>query len=155
MSSIDLRFNRLDSIMMKVAVLLDAKGRQVMTVTADTPISEAARSLAVNDIGVLVVADADGTIEGIFSERDVVRGLARFGAEYLDMPVGQSMSRSVVTCTAENSVDDVMELMTGHKIRHLPVVDGEELIGVISIVDVVHAMLARAEFDKEVRQMAG
>ena len=65
------------------------------------------------------------------------------------------MSRSVITCTPENSVNDVMELMTGNEIRHLPVVDGEELIGVISIVDVVHAMLARAEFDKEVRQMAG
>lgn len=141
--------------MMKVAVLLDAKGRQVMTVAEDTPTSEAARSLAVNGIGVLVVANADGAIEGIFSERDIVRGLTRFGAAYLDMPVGQSMTRSVITCTAENSVNDVMELMTSNEIRHLPVVEGEELVGVISIVDVVHAMLARAEFDKEVRQMAG
>lgn len=140
----DHRYNGLDPIMMKVSNLLDAKGSDVMTITAATLASEAARSLAINGIGALVVAEAEGAIEGIFSERDIVRGVAKFGAEFLDMPISQTMSSSVITCAPENSVNDVMELMTAHQIRHLPVIDGEELIGVISIVDVVHALLARA-----------
>ena len=153
MSSIARGYNGEDQELMKVDILLDAKGCDVMTVTEDTSVSEAARSLAVNNIGVLVVADAAGRIEGIFSERDIVRGLARVGAGYLDTPVGQSMSRTVITCTRENSVDDVMDMMTGNAIRHLPVVEGEELIGVLSIVDVIHALLARAEFDKDMRKI--
>ncbi len=74
------------------------------------------------------MSDAEGGISGIFSERDIVRGLVEYGTDYLDMPLGRAMSSSVITCTPDNSVEDVMELMTANGIRHLPVVDAETLV---------------------------
>ena len=139
---------------MKVARILDAKSRNVITSAADASVSDVARTLSENNIGVLVVIDAQGGIVGMFSERDIVRGLTEHGANFLDMPVARAMSHPLITCTPENSVEDVMELMNAHGIRHLPVVEAEKKVGVISIVDVVRALLARAEFDTELRQLA-
>ena len=140
---------------MKVARILDSKVGDVVTGSAEMPVSDGARLLSENGIGVLVVNDGEGGIGGIFSERDIVRGLVEHGPDYLDMPLERAMSSSVITCTPDNSVDDVMELMTANGIRHLPVVDAERLVGVVSIVDVVRALLARAEFDREMHQMTG
>jgi CBS domain-containing protein len=140
---------------MKVARILDSKGGDVVTGSTEMPVSDGARLLSENGIGVLVVSDAEGGISGIFSERDIVRGLVEYGTDYLDMPLGRAMSSSVITCTPDNSVEGVMELMTANGIRHLPVVDAKTLVGVVSTIDVVRALLVRAELDREMHQMTG
>ncbi len=141
--------------MMKVARILSGKETGVITGDADMPVREAARTLAEKRIGLLVVTGADGILAGVFSERDIVRGLSEHGAEYLDMPVGEGMTRHPITCSPEHRVEDVMELMNAHGIRHLPVLgDDDKLIGVISMVDVVRSLLARAELDREMHRAA-
>jgi CBS domain-containing protein len=128
---------------MNVAQLLQSKtqdGRTapVTTVAATATVMEAAKLLAQNRIGAVVVAGSDDRVAGILSERDIVRGLAQSGPALLDRPVDSVMTRSVVTCQAGDSIDDLMATMTRGRFRHLPVVDPHErLIGIVSIGDVV------------------
>jgi len=86
-------------------------------------------------------------IAGIISERDIIRVLAEFGAAALEQPVGQVMTRKVVTCTRADTMSSIMELMTAGKFRHLPVVEGNNLIGIISIGDVVKYRVQQIEFE--------
>ena len=140
---------------MKVAQILGSKGHTVVTSPTTASIAEVAKALSTQGIGVVVATDDQGAIAGIVSERDIVRGLADSGAGLLAMSVAELMTRAVVTCDLEASVDDVMELMTANGIRHLPVVRDDFLVGVISIVDVVRALLAREELNREVRRASG
>jgi CBS domain-containing protein len=130
---------------MKVDEILESKGRDVVTCAEETPISEAAKLLLEKSIGVLVVTDAARNVAGIISERDIIRGLVELGDKLFAMPLALSMKRSVITCSADNSIEHAMQLMSANKIRHLPVVDDSKLIGVISIVDVVRALLAETK----------
>jgi CBS domain-containing protein len=93
--------------------------------------------LAVHNIGAMVVVGADGVPVGIVSERDVVRWLHQQGADVLRRPVAEIMSDVAVTCTPDDSVDDLAALMTDHRVRHVPVLDDGRLVGIVSIGDVV------------------
>lgn len=122
---------------MKVEGILSTKGDGVVTVSPDDTVKQAVEVLASNRIGAVVVSDGDGGVAGILSERDVVRTLAAHGADALDTAVGDLMTREVVTARLEDTLDQVSERMTRGKFRHVPIVDGDRLVGIISIGDVV------------------
>jgi CBS domain-containing protein len=118
-----------------ISTILDRKGREVATVTPSTPVGEALAILAEHDIGALVVIDGDRVV-GVVSERDIVRRLASAGTvEGLD--VGDVMTAPALTCDPSATVDELMATMTEQRIRHLPVVEAERLVGIVSIGDVV------------------
>ena len=100
-------------------------------------VGEAARTLAKHGIGALVIASGDQDVRGILSERDIVRGLATQGLAVLDAPVATLMTTSVATCAPDDGLDALMATMTDQRVRHLPVLDGGRLAGIVSIGDVV------------------
>jgi len=133
---------------MSVQSIMDIAGRRPATTRPDAPIAEVAEMLADAGVGALVAKGADGSVAGIISERDIVRGLREHGEGLLAMRADALMTRSVVTCSAENDVEDVMRLMTDNAIRHIPIVDADGgLVGMVSILDVVRSRLATVETD--------
>lgn len=134
---------------MTVAVILANKGRDVVTTTASASIAETVDMLARHKIGALVVIDGAGRIAGIVSERDVVRVLAANGAEVMASPVGSIMTRTVVTCAEDETINEVMSRMTRGRFRHLPVAQEGRLAGIVSIGDVVKARIEQVEREAE------
>jgi CBS domain-containing protein len=122
---------------MHVAAILKSKGPTIITVKPDTTVDQAARLLAVNRIGAVLVVDPDNELAGILSERDIIRGLSEKGPAILQSMVQDIMTRRVVTCRPEDSVAVLMTRMTEGRFRHLPVLDAGRLVGMISIGDVV------------------
>jgi len=134
---------------MFVSDILSQKGGLVYTISPGTTLAQIAQQLSTRRIGsVLVMADAD-TVAGIVSERDLVRAMAKHGAAALELEVRQVMTRDVKTCHPDDPIEHVMELMTHGRFRHLPVVDHGELIGLISIGDVVKARLEETRHETE------
>jgi CBS domain-containing protein len=125
--------------------LLKSKGYEIWSTTPDATIYEALKILAEKDIGALLVIE-DGNLVGIFSERDYAREVAKLGKLSLDTRVKEIMTSKVVSVRKEQSVEDCMTLMTEKRIRHLPVFDGTLLVGVISIGDVVKAVISDQRF---------
>lgn len=132
---------------MNVATILKSKGRNVVTAGPDTPVHEIAKTLAKHKIGSIVLVDTGDVIAGIVSERDIVRMVAMSGSTALDQPVSNCMTRNVITCQEHDTIDQLMSEMTTGRFRHLPVVDGNRLIGLISIGDVVKLRIAEAEME--------
>ena len=131
---------------MNVQSIIGSKGTEVATIAQTATLHDAVRALGERRIGALVVSGDGRAIEGIVSERDIVRATARNGGEALDGRVGSIMSTAVVTCSVGDGVDRLMSLMTERRIRHLPVVDAAgHLAGIVSIGDVVKARLAELE----------
>lgn len=130
---------------MRVAQILKAKGHKVVTTRLDTTIAELARTLTLERIGAAVVTGDEGTVVGIISERDIVHGLSERGADLLNMRVEELMTRTVVTCRPEQSLEDIMREMTSSRIRHLPVLQDGEMVGIVSIGDVVKNRLEELE----------
>lgn len=122
---------------MRIADILRGKGSMVATVTPTTTVNGLLTELSTRNIGALVVIDHGAGIVGIVSERDVVRQLQRQGPDLLGRPVADIMSTEVVTCGLGDHIDDLTALMTNNRIRHVPVLDGGRLIGIVSIGDVV------------------
>lgn len=122
---------------MSVSNILSVKGRDVFTARASDKIADIVKSLAEKRIGAIVITDVGGRIEGIVSERDVVKHLAKEGAALLAKPVSAIMSRNVKTCAEGDDEQELMTLMTENRVRHLPVVSGGKLAGMVSIGDVV------------------
>jgi CBS domain-containing protein len=139
---------------MKVASILKAKGESVETILPDTPLSSAVWALRLKGIGALVVSQDGTTVLGVISERDVVRGLAEHGAGLLGMRVAEVMSHSVITCAPEDTITRVMAQMTRHRVRHLPVVEGGRLRGIVSIGDVVKYRLDELELEANILREA-
>jgi CBS domain-containing protein len=134
---------------MNVHSILARKGRGVTTVRPEARIEEAVALLRHKGIGALV-ASRDGVIvEGIVSERDIVRALAEWGPDIGGLHVATLMSREVVTCTEADSIADIMMLMTERRIRHLPVVERGALVGIVSIGDVVKSRIEEVEREAE------
>ena len=131
---------------MNVQSILAAKGTTVATITADTTLSAAVASLRDHGIGALIVSADGSSLDGILSERDVVRSIATHGDDSLDLSVGSAMSSNVITCQPADTIDKLMAMMTDRRIRHLPVVDSNgALAGIISIGDVVKYRLVELE----------
>lgn len=122
---------------MKVGDLLRERAARIISVRIDETVEAAARLLRAENVGAVAVKDVCGsegdTVVGMFSERDVVRALADYGVAGLEKPVWALMSRTVISCGADDDLEAALELMDAHHIRHLPVFDGEALIGVVSI----------------------
>ena len=133
---------------MNVESLLATKGRDVATIASMAPIAEAVEKMREHRVGALVVTGDQAPLAGILSERDVVRALAERGAATLDARVSLLMTKEVTTCTPTTSVTDLMVMMTEGRIRHVPVVQEGDLVGLVSIGDVVKARLDELEHDK-------
>jgi CBS domain-containing protein len=134
---------------MTVRSILDEKGRDVFTIGPGETLTAAIRLLAEKRIGAVVVLRPDGGIGGILSERDIVRALAEGGAGALTKPVSAFMTAKVQVCREENTVNDVREVMTRVRVRHLPVEKEGRLVGLVSIGDVVKRRLEDVEREAE------
>jgi CBS domain-containing protein len=122
---------------MDVKAILDLKGDFVITIPPEATIDEAAEILAENYIGAIVVADGAGQIAGILSERDIAVALPRYGGELGETKDSEIMTSDILFCTKETTVKQVLDIMVTNGIRHLPVVEIDQLKGVISLRDVV------------------
>jgi CBS domain-containing protein len=130
---------------MQVDAILQSKGTTVHTVRANALVKDAVGALNKYNIGAVVVMDADGEVAGIVSERDVVRLLGRDPAGALQRPVSECMTANVVTCMRDTPIAELMEQMTRFRIRHMPVVEAGELMGIVSIGDVVKRKIEETE----------
>ena len=133
---------------MTVQAILDSKGHDIVSVSADTTLEAAVKILSEGRIGAVLVMK-DRRIEGILSERDIVRVLGQRGAAVLKEPVGEIMTRKVVTCRQADTAAAIMEKMTMGKFRHLPVVEGDKVVGLISIGDIVKFRVREYELEQE------
>ena len=130
---------------MKVSTLLDRKGRTVHRTRVDSPAADAASMLVEHQIGALLVVDDQGRTAGILSERDIVTGIAEKGANLAGVTVGSLMTTDIVRCAPDDSVVQLMGKMTERRVRHLPVYDGDELAGIVSIGDAVKNRIEEIE----------
>ncbi|MBV9346931.1 MAG: CBS domain-containing protein [Pseudolabrys sp.] len=134
---------------MTVTSILSVKGRDVVSIEPTADLDTAAKLLAARRIGAVVVLGADDRLVGILSERDIVKAFAERGTAALKEPVSQIMTRNVATCSEDESIASLMERMTSGKFRHMPVLKGTRLVGVVSIGDVVKDRLAMMEQETE------
>ena len=134
---------------MTVATILKNKGADIVSARPATSVADIARLLAEHKIGAVPVVNAKGGLEGIVSERDVVRAIAQSGQAVLERPVEDVMTRKVLVCKPADTIYEIMALMTDNRIRHLPVVVSGKLEGLISIGDVVKFRIAEVEFEAE------
>jgi CBS domain-containing protein len=133
---------------MRIADVLRNKGATVATIGPDTTVGDLLAGLAEHNIGAMVVIGADGLL-GIVSERDVVRQLFEHGAGILDGPVSAIMTTLVATCRTEDTVDHLTALMTQNRVRHIPVVEDGQLVGIVSIGDVVKTRMEELTREQE------
>ena len=134
---------------MNVEQLLGGKGHDVISVQPHRTLAEAIRTLSEKRIGAVVVMGADGALVGILSERDIIRALGELGGAALESAVSRSMTSKVVTCRPQTSVDELMEIMTTGRFRHVPVVDDGRVAGIVSIGDVVKHRVAAIEAESK------
>lgn len=140
---------------MRIADILRNKGAAVATVTESTTVTGLLTELAIHNIGAMVVIAPGGTgcdpggVVGMVSERDVVRHLQQSGPGLLRRPVGEIMSAVAVTCRPDDPVDDLAALMTNNRVRHVPVLDGGRLVGIVSIGDVVKNRMEELQSERQ------
>lgn len=134
---------------MRIHDILSNKGFDVIHIDPDASVQELVALLQEHNLGAVVVSGDGRTIDGIVSERDVIRRLAQ-GPEFLSSAVSSIMTATVHTCTLEDSVQDLMAAMTDRRVRHLPVVNRQgELTGIVSIGDLVKSQIAQLEFERD------
>ncbi|MBU1212492.1 MAG: CBS domain-containing protein [Alphaproteobacteria bacterium] len=135
---------------MLVSDILKTKGHEVQTVHSTTTLGELAIRLKAARVGVMIVSDDGRALDGIISERDIVGALADNGAGLENMRVGQISTKAVLTCGRDSTVGDVARLMTSKRIRHVPVVDGDRIVGIVSIGDVLKHRLDEMQLEANV-----
>lgn len=133
---------------MTVRSILDTKGHQIMSVEPDAKLAAAIKLLGDKKIGAVLVMN-QSRLEGILSERDIVRALGERGAGVLEEPVSRVMTRKVVTCKETDTVAELMEMMTTGKFRHLPVLENNKVVGLVSIGDIVKRRVQEYESEQE------
>lgn len=138
---------------LKVQDLAGADKAGVVTTPPDTKVGDAARILAEKKIGLVVVIDGDGGMAGVLSERDIVGGIAAHGAGVCEMPVDALMTRNVETCGLDDPPHEVMARMSAGNFRHMPVMDGDELVGIISSKDIARHYAENASPDEQAALM--
>lgn len=136
---------------MRIADVLRTKGAAVATITPETSVSGLLNELALHNIGAMVVVSAEGVV-GIVSERDVVRNLHQHGGDLLRLPVSEIMTTMVATCTPSDTVDHLSVLMTTKRVRHIPVVENNRLVGIVSIGDIVKQRMEELENEQQALQ---
>ena len=129
--------------------VLRVKGDEVFTIAPDATVAELLAELADRNVGALIVCREGGTVDGIVSERDVVRRLHDRGTAVLEVPVSEIMTTTVTTCSEQDAVDELMRLMTDRRIRHVPVIRDGQLVGLISIGDVVKNRIGELEHERQ------
>jgi CBS domain-containing protein len=134
---------------MNVKTILAVKGSDIVGIEPNADLAAAAQLLSKHRIGVLVIRGAGGRLAGILSERDIVRALAEHGSNALSIQVAKVMTRNVITCGEDDTIASLMEKMTAGKFRHVPVVTGSELVGLVSIGDVVKQRVGEIEQESE------
>jgi CBS domain-containing protein len=132
-----------------VKAILDLKGRNVITASPNMTVAEAAKIISEKRIGAIVIVGMENRISGIFTERDVVHAIAKSGKDCLDQPVASVMTSKVYRCSEETTVNELMELMTRRRFRHVPVETNGKLAGIVSIGDVVKTRIAQVEQEAE------
>jgi len=132
---------------MSVALILKAKGAHVETTRPDATLYTVVWSLKGKGIGAQVVSEDGTTVLGLISERDIIRGLTKHGTKLLTLPVSELMTSPAVTCTPGENIRAVMARMTRYRVRHLPVVEGGKLCGIVSLGDVVKYRLDELELE--------
>jgi CBS domain-containing protein len=133
----------------RISAVLAEKGESVATITGDATVVRAVNELAARRIGALVVSSDGRHIDGIVSERDVVRGLNEHHGSVLDEPVSSIMTSTVFTCSPDDDIESLRPVMTERRIRHVPVVRDGELCGIVSIGDVVKSRIGELEKDRK------
>ena len=135
---------------MLVRQILESKGGgSVMTISPDKTVGDAVKLLSEKRIGAIIVSSSGADAQGILSERDIVREMGRRGAGVLNDLVSDMMTRDLIGCTISDTADQVLEKMTSGRFRHMPVMDGEAMVGLISIGDVVKARLSELSMEKD------
>lgn len=132
---------------MLVNQLLNAKGRQVFTVSPDDSLSSIAALLHTRKVGAFIVTDRVGRVVGIVSERDIISAIAESGSDALTKPVAEIMTRDVIFADQAETIDSLLSRMTDRRIRHLPVMDGARLTGIVSIGDLVKSKISEVELE--------
>jgi CBS domain-containing protein len=135
---------------MNVAAILSAKGNTVEVVHPDTPITVAVHRMSTRTIGCLVVVGPDDQLIGVVGERDLVRAMDHDAARFTELRVSDVVNTSVATCTVSDDLSEVMRRMTATRSRHMPVVEGGQVVGLISIGDVVKHRLSELELETHV-----
>ena len=134
---------------MKLSEVLQGKSQDILKVKAHECIAEAAVVLTENKIGALLVEDEAGNIVGILSERDIVGGIPPHGADLHDVAVSELMTTNIIHCSLDDNINEAMAMMTDRRIRHLPVFDGPDLVGFISIGDLVKCRIMEIQNEAE------
>ena len=135
-------------MLVKTILKAKARGAGVVTIRPDASVADAAKVLAENRIGALIAVEADGAIAGILSERDIVRGVAMQGNVCLGSRVRDLMTAAVLTCSEDDTIESLMQVMTAKRVRHLPVVGSDgKLVGIVTIGDVVKTRLDEAAME--------
>lgn len=132
---------------MNISDILRYKGSEVVTIAPSDTVATMVAALAEHNLGALIAVEGERVV-GIVSERDVVRRIAERGAAVLESRVDEIMTSSVVSCASSDSVDSIAETMTQRRIRHMPVIDADELVGIVSIGDVVSSRMRQLEQDR-------
>ncbi|MEE8191344.1 MAG: CBS domain-containing protein [Gemmatimonadales bacterium] len=132
---------------MRITDILRVKGSEVVTIEPHRTVADAIETLNRHKIGGLVVTGADGRIAGIITERDILRVAAEQCDRIKETVIGDVMTKDVIIGVPEDKLDYVMGIMTKNRIRHMPVIDGDQLVGIVSIGDVVNAHLEEREFE--------
>ncbi len=135
---------------MHVKEILNKKGNQVVTIDPEKTIARAVNTLANQNIGAIVVVDSSEKVIGLLAERDIIRGNANHGTEVFALRVKDLMVHEIYTCTPDDDIKDIMSTMTHRRVRHVPVVVGGKLIGIISIGDVVKNRLEETQLEVSV-----
>ena len=138
---------------MNIGQVLKAKGRTVATARPDATLLDIVNKLTQKRIGAIVIVGDNGDVAGIVSERDVVRKLGERGPDVLQEPVSKTMTANVITCQENTTLDELMEVMTQGRFRHVPVIEDGALVGIVSIGDIVKHHIAEVEM--EVTAMRG
>lgn len=132
-----------------VRTILGGKGFEVVNIRPDVALEQAAQVLTKNRIGAVLVMEEDGHLVGLISERDIVRCVAEHGEPVLKWPVEKVMVRKLHVCSMDTDIDALMNIMTERRVRHLPVMEGEKVVGIVSIGDVVKARMSKLAYDSE------
>jgi CBS domain-containing protein len=135
---------------MKVKEILRNKPAKVITITGDQSLLDAGKLLTEYNIGAVIVVDDNGEPVGILSERDIVRKLADLKEDALNLQVQDAMTRDIIIGVPDDDLSHVSGIMTNRRIRHLPIIDGKKLVGMVSIGDVVKAQLDHVEVEAHV-----